>query len=391
MHKRTEMKRYRTIHIVCFQVPYPPVYGGLIDVYYKVKALHEQGIKVVLHTYLYGEADVQKALEDVTEKVFYYKRHTGITSLLSRLPYIVYSRRNRQLLENLLMDDAPILFEGLHTCYFLTHPALNGREKWVRLHNVEHDYYRGLATNTHSLWKKCFFRLEAFRLQQYEHVLQAANRLFPITPADTEYFSSRYSHPEVSYLPCFYKPFSSLENDVLSNGKRRFIIPYTLYHGNLSVPENVEAVCRILRLSHSEELSNEIRFVIAGHRPSSDLVKQIGKSTRVTLIANPSEAEMEELIRHAHINLLLTNQSTGIKLKLLHALSGGCGHVLVNTPMLPDASFREVCQVADTEEELTKALNRLYSTPLSPDECHRRIQWLQASGFRNDVSPLLRE
>ena len=34
------------LHVVSFQVPFPPDYGGLIDVYYKLKALKEAGDEI---------------------------------------------------------------------------------------------------------------------------------------------------------------------------------------------------------------------------------------------------------------------------------------------------------------------------------------------------------
>ena len=125
------------LHVVSFQVPYPPRYGGLIDVYYKLKALKQSGVRLTLHTYIYGDATRQdESLRQVADEVYYYPRHTGWQAASGRLPYIVQSRRSPLLLEHLLADDAPILFEGLHTCYFLTHPRLAGRELWVRTHNV---------------------------------------------------------------------------------------------------------------------------------------------------------------------------------------------------------------------------------------------------------------
>ena len=78
------------LHVVSFQVPYPPDYGGLIDVYYKLKALKEAGCSVVLHTYRYGMEE-QPALLDVADDVHYYERFTGWRSMFSFLPYIVYS------------------------------------------------------------------------------------------------------------------------------------------------------------------------------------------------------------------------------------------------------------------------------------------------------------
>jgi hypothetical protein len=42
------------LHIISFDVPYPANYGGVIDIYYKLKALKKQGIKIHLHCYGYG-------------------------------------------------------------------------------------------------------------------------------------------------------------------------------------------------------------------------------------------------------------------------------------------------------------------------------------------------
>ena len=42
------------LQIISFNIPYPPNYGGVIDVYYKLKALHSAGVKVHLHCFEYG-------------------------------------------------------------------------------------------------------------------------------------------------------------------------------------------------------------------------------------------------------------------------------------------------------------------------------------------------
>ena len=42
------------IHIISFDVPLPANYGGVIDVFYKIKALHKAGIKIKLHCFYYG-------------------------------------------------------------------------------------------------------------------------------------------------------------------------------------------------------------------------------------------------------------------------------------------------------------------------------------------------
>ena len=34
------------LNVVSFDIPYPPDYGGVIDIYYKIKALNSAGIKI---------------------------------------------------------------------------------------------------------------------------------------------------------------------------------------------------------------------------------------------------------------------------------------------------------------------------------------------------------
>ena len=63
------------LHIIAFDVPYPANYGGVIDVFYRVKALSEAGVKVHLHCFEYGRGE-QEILKRCHE-VKYYKRDTS--------------------------------------------------------------------------------------------------------------------------------------------------------------------------------------------------------------------------------------------------------------------------------------------------------------------------
>ena len=68
------------LHVVSFQVPYPPRYGGLIDVFYKLKALKRAGCHIVLHTYRYAESFVQdesvirQGLAGLADEIYFYER-----------------------------------------------------------------------------------------------------------------------------------------------------------------------------------------------------------------------------------------------------------------------------------------------------------------------------
>ena len=93
----------RVLHVVAFDIPYPPNYGGVIDVYYKLKALHRKGIRIILHAYEYPGRERSDKLHDYCEEVHYYPRLVGFRSALSTKPYIVASRKSDQLLKNLCL------------------------------------------------------------------------------------------------------------------------------------------------------------------------------------------------------------------------------------------------------------------------------------------------
>jgi hypothetical protein len=103
----------RKLHIVCHDVPYPPDYGGVFDLFYKIRTLHEEGIKIHLHCFTSGRVE-QPILKTLCEEVYYYPRRTGHKGFSHQLPYIVCSRSNPELLERLLQDEYPILLEGVH-------------------------------------------------------------------------------------------------------------------------------------------------------------------------------------------------------------------------------------------------------------------------------------
>ena len=85
------------INIVSFNIPWPANYGGVIDVYYKMQALHKCGVKIILHCFEY-ERPHSKELESLCEKVYYYKRKTGLLANITLLPYNVFSRKDPEYL-----------------------------------------------------------------------------------------------------------------------------------------------------------------------------------------------------------------------------------------------------------------------------------------------------
>ena len=168
------------LHIISFDIPFPANYGGVIDVFFKAKALAKKGVKVHLHCFQYGRKP-SKELEDLFYEVLYYKRDISRKHLFKSIPYIISSRVSQQLVNNLRKDNYPILMEGLHTSALLDVRSLKGRKKIVRTHNIEHEYYQNLAKVETDIFKKYYFYNESVKLKRYEKVLQKADLILAIS------------------------------------------------------------------------------------------------------------------------------------------------------------------------------------------------------------------
>jgi hypothetical protein len=345
------------IHLISFDVPYPPNYGGVMDIFYKIKMLKENNVDVSLHCFEYGRAE-QNELNKVCKEVFYYKRKLGLKYQFSLLPYIIITRNNNALLQNLLKNNAPILFEGLHCCYLLNNKTLQQRKKIVRMHNIEHNYYNSLAKAEKNILKKIYFFIEALKLKLFESKLKNANVIFAISPNDKTYLIKQFSN--VSILP----PFHFFNKVTSKPGKSN----YSLYHGNLAVPENNEAAMYL-----TEKVFNDLEteLIIAGNSPSQELENAVKKHKNIKLLPNLSTEEILHLVAEAHINVLPTFQSTGVKLKLLIALYTG-KFCLVNTPMVENTGLENLCVIADKPKEMKNLIMVLLSKEFSESEVNSR-------------------
>jgi hypothetical protein len=346
-----------SIQLVAFNIPYPPDYGGIIDVFYKVKALSECGVSVYLHCFEYDRPRAIE-LEKYCERVFYYPRQKGIIYQFSAKPYIVATRDNDQLLNNLSSNNAPILFEGLHTCFYLDHPMLSQHLRLVRTHNVEHEYYLNLYQSEENIFKKLFFRLEACKLKKYEPILKKASQLLCISPNDNYYFDRKYGHSH--FIPAFH-PFNEIKSKT-GRGK------YILFHGNLSVSENIQAVEYLLTNVFSKIT---LPVIIAGKNPTARLEKKISQYPHIQLVSNPENEQMETLIQDSQISLLPTFQDTGLKLKLLASLFSG-RFCIANTPMIHKTGLEHLCHLADSPKEMIDLVNELFHLDFTSEEIEKR-------------------
>ena len=353
------------LHIVSFDIPYPADYGGAIDVYYKLVALHEAGIRVVMHCTYKGELKHYRELESLCEKVYYYRRDMSVINQFSSLPYAVKGRINEQLLANISADNDPVIFEGLVSCYYINHPALKNKVIVFRECNVEHDYYRALSKASTSITNKVYYRLEAVKLKRFEPVIQHADCVLAVSHQDEEHYELTYPHLPTYYLPSFHQ-----YNEVVSKTGRG---NYVLYHGNLSLAENIKAAKYICE--QVVPLLPDVKFVFAGRQPANAVRQLVEQLPNASLVANPSDKEMNDLVQNAQVNFLVTHQPTGLKLKLLNVLYAG-RFVLTNSLLTHGTELAQLCIEANTPTEQAEQLKLLMQTDFDEMTIARRKQLL---------------
>lgn len=360
------------LHIIDFTVPYPADYGGVIDLFWKLPALQKAGVQIHLHCFNYGRGE-QKELNKYCVSVQYYQRNTGVKGFSTSIPYIVSSRKNELLFNNLLQDDYPIFMEGVHSTYLLNDKRFKQRKKFVRIHNVEYDYYNHLAQTASSFVKKMYYLRESKLLKNYEFSMaKKATAFWGVTKKDVDVYRNELGCNNIDFLPLYLPNNWDIQ---IKEG----IGGYCLYQADLSVDANERAAIWLLKEVFS---TMELPLVIAGKNPSEKLEQLAHSFNHTCIVANPNEQEMQDMIAKAHINILPSYSNTGIKLKLLNALFNG-RHCVVNDATVEGTGLEKLCHIANDATTMQHVIEQLFSQSFSNCEIGMRKELLNKI-FNND-------
>lgn len=347
------------LHIISFNVPYPVNYGGVIDVYYKMVALHQLGIKVHLHCFDYGRGN-QDDLNQYCASVHYYAREKGHKAISRKLPYIVASRNQEELLQRLLQDDYPIFMEGVHCSYLLMDDRFKHRKCFVRLHNVEYQYYQELYKSSTSWLRKLYYWNESRLLHKYESALAKRTNIVAISLKDQEVYQKEFHCTATDLIPLFLPNWELGCKDSMGT--------YCLYHGDLSIDANERAVIWLI-----DEVFSKLKMplVITGKNPSEKLIERAHEQQYTCLVENPTDKELQDMITKAHINLIPSYTTTGIKVKFLNALKNG-KHCIANNATMEGSGLEKICHNANTAQEFQELIAALFEIPFTAEDRTKR-------------------
>lgn len=340
----------RSLHIISFDNPFPTYYGGVIDVFYKVKALHSIGVSIHLHCFVDEIPSEYNELKSYTSAVFFYKRKLKFLAHLQCKPFSVQSRFSKELINRLNEDDFPILFEGLQTTAILNTLKNKSRKLFLRLHNNEAKYYKGIAVSEQNYFKKWIYFIESLKYKQYQKtVFFAFEKIFSLSEIENKEVNQISNNS--LYVPVFH-----------GNEKMKQLSEFgefALYHGDLRISDNLRAVAFLISIF--KELP-EYKFIIASKSKGKNIEKQINNSSNISFFHANNHDDLEKLFQKAQLHVLYSFQQSGTKLKVINALFNG-RHCLINSKMVDNSSIVELCSVADEREVFKEKIKHLMREP----------------------------
>ncbi len=363
------------LHVVAHDVPLPSDSGILKELVFLTKALHAEGI--LLHLHCFGNNTPESLLPFCHELHLYPKKqgHKGYTL---NLPHAVSSRSNTSLVKRLEADRFPILFAGLKSVSPLLDTTLSKERKIViRMLRDERRHFQDLSSLCSWGSQKLFYAIESIRFRGLMNKLFSGSIQFAVSP---EYKA--------------IQPRSLVAYEVVDKLiEMPFLMPqsgtgsFCLYHGNLGKTEHAYAANWLLQNVFN---TLEVPFVIAGDNPSEQLEEAAHEKMHTCLVSNPSEKELQDLIKKAQVNLLpsfVEQCNTGL---LYQSLAMG-RHVLTNTKGASGMGITSTCHIADSNAAFIQMTEALFNQPFDATAHEARASFLN-SKYNNEkgVNALMR-
>ena len=378
------------ILVVAYEFPYPPTTGGRSDIWRRLKALRSLGHEVMLITWAYQKSGFRPSEDQVAIVSGMVTKLTvmdisastlrrGISLMLH--PYLPWPALCR-LVPNTTakgierdaraFGPAVLLVDGLYGLDLAKRLSASlDIPLAYRSHNIEYEYVSALWRAATGLKEKLRLSLYHLGLRRFEKsAFSHASVVYDIS-ADgaTHWRSHGYSHVEV--LPPFLDDADSKSDQCQADqlGEVRFLCGYL---GNLYSPANVYGIkwfCeQVLHL-----LPSTAKVLIAGSRPTADVVAFLGRYPQVTLWPDPPM--VSDVYNAVQVLINPIFHGSGVSIKTVDMM--GSGKPVISTSVAKRGLSAEACEgffFGDDPGEFAAAIQQCAVHAISPANLeHRRL------------------
>lgn len=334
----------KQLHIISFNYPYPPSYGGIIDVYYKIKALSDLGVKIHLHCFVDSIPEtIDPQITACTENVFFYQKKKNPLLYFSGKPFAAVIRNSEALIRNLEATSAPILFEGLQTTSVIEYLKDYKQPLYLRYHNNESEYYKGLSLSEKNIFKKIIYNIESSKYTGYQkQLLKKFRTIFCLS--EKEYKEVKFYSKNAQLIHIFHGNTFVKQLDKKGD--------YFLFHGDLTTADNKKALNETIDLFKTLP---QYKLIVASDRASEDIKKKISAIENISLTPIQTTENLHRLLEGAHANILLSYQNSGTKVKLFNTLYNS-RFVIINENITDDPVLLSLCLYGSDRSQIRQQI-----------------------------------
>jgi len=317
--------------VVAHEFPYPPNHGGRADVWRRLCAFREIGVKVLLVCWFDEQHSKPTELEvlavkGVVDTLISFPKHRGLRADISRLwqmtkgvPSHVASRQLSQqeykITHAAIADFKPnaVFADSVYGGLFARKiKAAFALPLFYRSHNIEHRYFNALAKDAVGIKSKLSCFLACLNIESYELAFMChATKVFDISEDDADYWRGR-GVVNIECLPPLPEASLSLQT---TTDTEKYLVRDLAFLGNLNTPNNVAGVVWLVTKVMPFVWLNkpDVVLTIAGSNPNSEVRKLLEGNSRIVLIPNVENAMYFLNTSRILVNPALSGSGVNIK------------------------------------------------------------------------------
>jgi polysaccharide biosynthesis protein PslH len=247
---------------VCTDFPYPPVHGGLVDMWNRIQALRALGatVDVIVTAAAEPPKSDREKVENLVRHLFISKRQSLRRGVLSLRPGHVAIRTDLRCVD--LNDDYDaVLMQTEFTSDILLNKTLKYKISVVRVDNDEYAFHIQTAKAERSWPLKLYYYLEALKIRRHtSRMLPKADMLWFVSHDERARYQGRFRplKPQgTAFLPAAIN-LGLLDKPHLHGSQVLFV-------GNLWSPSNRHALEWYIEQVHPRLMDlPDYKFLIAG-------------------------------------------------------------------------------------------------------------------------------
>lgn len=352
--KLSTMHKKMRIAVVSGFIPYPPVFGGAIDIWERIKGLHALGHTVDLIVTDKNNPTQAQLTEMAlyTNCFFYARRQNKWQQLFFKLPLQMLSRKSLSSIQINKTYDLVILESEF--CWPITlNKTINYKKCVVRVHNIEHHYFKSLGKSARTLKEKIYYKIEALKIKQFSTLIfNKVNKLWFISKDDLK----RVNLPNKSvFIPfpindAFISPEVKPEENVV-------------FMGSLFMQNNIFGLDWYLQNVHPLLIKQlpKYHFYIIGSlkEDNPEIQKKYNNIPKVTFVVNTPC--LKAFYQKASVFINPMFHGSGVKVKSVNALVNGLPLVSTAVGAEGIGLTNDMFFYAETTEEFTTQILNVFA------------------------------